>query len=179
MSPRIELVSTSAQFAIEGDTRQTFTPDHNVNDIPLDALVPGQGLLKDSSGNTWLHPKDNFNILSLGVSMPYHFAMSNNMPVRIQLYWQDSTNVYGTFNIGSAGYFWLPFEGYEVSIGTYVPWPVAANGSIRLFLVLDTTVPNFETRVSMIGAPSTLDGLTLAIAAWCKVSINDKFYFVP
>jgi hypothetical protein len=175
---RIEVVSTCPQFAIEGDSRQTFTANTGVDDVPINALVGNGGLLKDASGNTWLHPKDNFNILSAGITMPYSFGLSKSNPVRCQLFWRDSVNATGFFNIGSQGYLWLPFENYEMSLGLFVQWPGAAVGGIRLYFVLESAIANKLTRVSMVGAPANFNGQTLPIAAWVKVAINDAFYFV-
>jgi hypothetical protein len=180
MMERIEIISTADTFVVEPDSRQTFTVDVSVLDVGLNPIAGALGLLKNANSRTWLHPKDNFNLLSLGITMPFSFSLAGNNLTRCKLFWQDSTLAFGQFNVGdAAGGFWLPMENFELAIGTYVPWPATAIGSIQMYLRLETLIIGLETRVSMVGVPAVFDTLTLPIAAWVKLAINDVFYPAP
>lgn len=182
MSERIQVVATAPQFAAEGDSRQTFTVNTAVNDIGLDIVPAVSGNLKDASGRSWLHPRDNISILSIGFSLPYNFCLSTKITV-MYLTFFDSTGAFGALNIGDGtGMIWIPAENYELSIGAFIPWPSTAIGSIRLVAYIgDHTglMAARQCRISMIGVPAALNGTTQYLTSWVKVSQNDQFYMLP
>jgi hypothetical protein len=180
---RIQTIATAPQFAAEGDSRQNFTVNTAVNDVGINIIPAVSGQLKDVSGRTWLHAKDNISVLSIGFSLPYNFGLSEKMTAMWILYY-DSTGAFGVLDTfgDNTGMLWIPSENYELSVGAYVPWPSAAIGSIRLVaLIGDTTgfMPARQCRISMIGVPAALNGTTQYLTSWIKLSQNDKFYMLP
>ena len=187
MSERTQILTVN-QILNPGlvEERQTFTPLAIGNDVALDPYVaPGAwpfttetGTLRDGESQKWFHKKDGFNILSIGISMPYSFAASTVVPY-LGLRWRDSTGLQGVINFGTPnGLAWLPMENFETAIGTYVPWPSAAIGSIYLVALLGhpgVAVPH-QFRVSLVNAPGAFVGVPLPITIFLKITQNDKLY---
>ena len=170
----IDVLST--QNVILGiDERQNFTVvGVPPVDIPLNALVAGQGRLRTSNQvvNEFA-PKDNITILSIGVVLPYNFVLSTT-EIFLQLYWADGVNM-GYLNIGSSqGYINIPYANYEFALSTYIPWPTPAVLPYWIIAnISDTTAPvNNQTRISMLGVPAALVGATLPIIPFIKVAHN-------
>jgi uncharacterized membrane protein YeaQ/YmgE (transglycosylase-associated protein family) len=192
MAERTQIISTNREPVGPGfaEERQTFTvaatPPY---DIALDPYVPPgawpftteTGILRDGEGNKWLHKKDGFNILSVGIVLPYSFACSTNRPYGTIRY-RDSTGLVGVINFGTVnGWIAMPMENFETSIGAFIPWPASAIGSIYLIFLLahPGVAAPFQFRVSMINAPAGLVGASLPVSAFVKLTQNAQFYAAP
>ena len=162
------------------ELRETFTVNTAVNGVSLNAPGMLTGVLSDANGFSWLHAQDNFTLLSLGMSLPYGFDLGDSISA-LQLTWLDSLGNIGFFpNIGGSGTgnMVLPFANYEFVQSVYIPWPVAAIGSIRLVLLTigASSLQNLNTQISMLNVPPALNGLTLGISSWVKISQNGYMY---
>lgn len=180
MSERIEVLSTGQGVGSGlGDTRQTFTVNTGAAPpmVGLNVNAGNQTQLVDGDGNAWLHAKDNFLVLSVGITLPYLFGFADRCPC-VQLGWIDSIGGTGVFSLGALdGRLRLPLENYELAMNTVLAYPVPSN-SIKLYLNIhgEGYDPNTNIRISMINAPAALNGVTLPVTAWMKIVHNDRMY---
>ena len=156
------------------DERQNFTAviGHAATDVPVNAAGAGVGLLRPGlvggfSGYK-LMPGDNFNIIGVGVILPYFFIQSVEC-FTVYFSWLDNHGISGNFsNVGDAGYMILPSPNYELAAGIFVPWPTAATPGDKIKLFMTITAG----RVSMYAAPSAWDTLNFPVIAFLKISHN-------
>ena len=162
MSIIVDVLSTNAN-------PQTVTVNTAALDVPVSA--PGAfpvGLLSNGGGESKFQPKDNFRILSCGIVLPYQFGCSTNLP-NVNFSWRDSTAAVGFLFVGSTiGSLYLPMEDFETALDVYQLYPVGAAGT---YIQLVLTV-NSITRVSMINAPASLNGLSLPVIGFAKIEHN-------
>jgi len=170
-----EIISTLCTHDLTGgggiDERENFTVNLAALDVPMNVIAVGQGLLRPGIfggvAGYKLQNKDNFNILSCGVIMPYHFGGSVE-PFTVYFSWADGVGTGNFSNVGDAGALVLPGPSFELACGIYVPWPsgVATGAKVALYMTI------LSGRVSMIGADPGLAAVTLPVTAWVKISHN-------
>jgi hypothetical protein len=155
------------------DERQSFTANNAVNDLELDAFVPGQGILRSANGlPNLISPKDNIQVLSIGISLPYHYVLSSRI-AHVSFHWEDGVGS-GAFNIGTGNFIEIPFANYELSIGAYVPWPTPRLNGYQIVMIISTDTVNaaYRMRISQIGGPAALNAAVLPVTSFIKIAHN-------
>lgn len=170
----IDVLATKLTVGVgAADERQTFTANNLVNDVELDPFVAGQGILRSANGIPHLiAPKDNINVLSIGISLPYHYVLSTRI-VYVSLHWEDGVGS-GAFNLGTGNFIEIPFANYELSIGAYVPWPTPRINGYQIVMIIGTDTVNaaYRMRVSQIGGPAALNQAVLPVTSFVKIAHN-------
>jgi len=174
-----EIVETLIhQNAAGGDERFNFTVNLAAVDVLLNVVPAMQPPFLRPSVKTspYFQPADGIRLLSCGLWLPYHFAISV-VPVKVMLFWRYAIGIevplLGNFLDSTL---WVPMESYEYAIDKYAPFPMVP-ATTKAGLVAYLMDPNLgaaddRLRISMQGVPAPLDGTTQSIRFWVKVMHN-------
>lgn len=153
------------------DERQSFTVNNAVADVALNVWGAPEARLRPALfTNYYIQPKDNITILSMGITLPHSFVLSDRLAF-ITLGWNDGGS--GGVPLGDSGAIQLPFGSYEMALNTYLPW--FTGGVLKYYLTMKIAAPALDAaaiqcRVSMAGVPAILNGTTQPIIAWLKIA---------
>lgn len=152
---------------ILGNIVGTFTVNLAVNEVQITGTP---NLLEAAVGaglRQYFNENDNFNLVSVWLTLPYCFCSGNTDHLRIQIRGQDTVpNTFGLNVLPLNGWQWIPTENVETGLNTFVPWdttPFADPWGLYC---------EADGYVSMINAPAALDGETLDVWGFAKVEHN-------
>jgi hypothetical protein len=167
-----------------GPTGNSFTVNNAVNEVVLSGGGLGTGAhiygvpnYDGSVSFAKIQAKDSITILSLGLMVPYSFVQSAMASLSFGYWATDGIgpalfNPIPEINIPT-GDVPIPFYNYEMSIGTYVPWPVPASGNpggnYAYYYLCSFFPPIATAKVSMIGAPASLNGVVITPVPFVKI----------
>jgi hypothetical protein len=153
----------------------TFTIDTTQQDVAVTSLPAGHSLnMVNGAGNKTFPQGDNFNLLSIGVSLPYSFVASvamsgaNQYSPVIQFNYTKTGGGGGVLPGLAGGLTILPFLNYELAIGQYID----VAGILDSFYLKGFFNAAGVPHVSMIGVPTTMNGQTFEIQIWMKIEHN-------
>lgn len=181
----IEYICTQGETVTPLEERQTFTVDLTKLDVPINAPAGNAGKLRGEIiggapiGAEWFSANDNVQILGLAVTLPYQFTLSTNA-VKVVLGWFDQDGANGPVTqVGGGGEIWVPTENVDFGFNVFVPAPSPGKSWYFLALLNGSIDPAQQLRISMINAPSSLDGLTLPVTVLLKVLHNIPLKATP
>lgn len=141
-------VDTSVDFVLLNNRISTLVNANN-----LDVFVPG----------------DSFEVLSIGVNIPYGFSFyyvapdsSNYDHIYNNLTYERLSSVTGTIDK-----YWQPFNPYEMSIGMFYDIPKTFTDGYKLKHQF-TNVSN-QVKVSMLNVPSVMHGKIIPVHFFIKI----------
>lgn len=158
-------------------TMPTFTVDNTVDWVLVDFPPSTPLRMQNSDEKKSFRPGDNFNILSVGVSLPLGFEFYSqvvtplgsdfNLPfLRLNLIGILPPNVIKDIVPNAYA---LPFGNYELSINQYVN-VLELYGEEPFSLAIRSPLPNDqEIRISMLNVPDSLNGKIFPYIAFAKI----------
>ena len=183
MGPIVDIIKPLASG--DGQNAQFFTVDNmaaSPPSVPLyDASCSGPPantpVLFNAVGNCRFQPKDIIRLLSFGVILPYQFTLGA-MEAFLELKWWNTSGLVTVpvAGFGSNGFISLPFENSEFSVDMLLEWPNLLAGTGGGASISARVIPvhgsSFPVDVSMVGVPSSLNGLVLPVLPFFKVLHN-------
>lgn len=186
MSEQIDILSTPYNMGAQ------FTVNTAVNSVDLVQCVPGIPQIMTAGGGTILgggyefSNGDNFEILSAGYQIPENFVMSQYdvaaggeqmLPIMyLQADPVGAAPAIPVTQFGNNGTLRMPFECYELSLGTFVDITalgvVGTGGGFVLQMLFPFLVGVDNPRVSMINVPAALNGEIIQVTPFIKVRHN-------
>jgi len=164
------MIDTLIHYGVEAGQ---FTVNLAVNKVALSYPAGNKVLSIGGVFNkfTW---KDNLTLISIGAFLPLGFdfypseriAEGDFWPDYISLQWRKDSD--GTLFAFQPNRYNLPAANYELSVGAFLE-PNAAIGEDFNLVAELPTAGNFQTLISMIGVPATLDGETFSVPIFAKV----------
>lgn len=118
---------------------------------------------------TQFQPRDNFNILTMGIRLPHCFTIGTGIPL-IGLQWnqgpgQKSPMVPITGGVASA--IWVPEPDIEIPLDIFIPYdPIDPTAQTTVNLM------SIDLNVSMIGVPAALDTIVFEVQVFLKILHN-------
>lgn len=136
--------------------------------IPLGVYTPGFDGAGDQLFNQFMGTKDNFNIESIGLFLPYQFGLVDGADVFV--FWKDAItpdfgNVFNT-----SGFFHVPGPNSMFGCDVNLPFPPILD-PFRGILVADAK----NIKVSMLNVPASLNGVDMAARLVLGVRHNLNF----
>lgn len=178
------LFSCSESFFIEVDKMEIveivtqkdinvgqFTVNTGVDFVPITYIPGNYGNLSNADGNSFIESGDNFEILSLGFTLPLSFEVyktESGTPMdvpRIKLGWKAAAGL--VVPLSNPAQYYLPLANYEYAIGKFVN-KVTTGKKIFCASFVDTVY------VSMVGVPTQLNGKTFSAPIFMKIKHNVK-----
>lgn len=184
MAARIDVFSLNANFGAE------FTVDITKASVPLTASAFNQklrcGLGGSVGANRYLFKAGEcFTILSAGFVIPENFVLSNydmsgggeltlpifSLSIENELSGMTKNLIY----FGNNGFLRIPFENYEMSLGTFVDAKKLGMGDENFWIkgtfpfILGADNP----MISMQNVPATLNGVKFYVTPFVKILHND------
>lgn len=145
----------------------SFVSDNTVNDVACDVVgAPFAWTFSTVSGRYKFVERDNVEILSIWVCLPYHYQLSDTSLNAI-FYRGDLATIAPIAQLAPPdGRVAVPVINSEISIGAYVPWQGVAGSYMSLGASF------IQPLISMIGAPASLNGSRFYPRPFIKVLHN-------
>lgn len=186
MPEQIDVLSAPFQMGAQ------FTVNIAVASVDLVPCVPGVPQILTAGGGTILgggyefRNGDNFEILSAGYHIPENFVMAQydtagagEFMLPIMFLQADPVGAAPAIPVqqfGNNGTLRMPFEEYEISLGSFVDIEAlgvtGTGGGFSLQMLFPYTVGLDNPRVSMINVPPALDGEIIQVTPFIKVRHN-------
>lgn len=140
----------------------TFTVDTTpgVVDVVLNQTA-SPGYLRNGAGYRLFDSDDNVRVLSLGFVLPYSFSLSVKGPIALPVWTDDIVNVpikEFTGSISSSTIL-LPYDGAEFPVDITIQHQ--SPGKKVAYYISYPAGGGTNNRVSVVNAPSSLNGVTL------------------
>ena len=156
---------------VADSNRNKFTVDHSVNSVDFDTTDTPNWffIFQTDPGKYAFKSKDNIEILSVGLKLPYYFIEAEKMPV-LEFSWVSSSSVGALAEIAPpSGRVILPFANYELNLGVYIPFPTVSPSTSKMLLRCQIV----DGDVSMIGvSDDILDDTVFTPIPFIKILHN-------
>jgi len=159
---------------VEQDDCPSFVVDNTQDYIEAAHSASGDAGYLKSAFNTGTGPfkqGDNITILSFGVRIPYGFEMYNEPSSASSgesyLTWDIKEKTSGTVHSLSPGATKLEFLNYEMSYGRFFD---VSDSAEDFWLVTKLNNASRPLRISMLNVPDSLNGVTIYVRPFAKVS---------
>lgn len=162
---KMEIIESLMQ--IDNDASY-FVVDTAVSFVPL---LHSGGLtdnrMINKAGASFFTPGDNFQVLSLGFTLPLSFEIYNVLTIAAKD--NPAIQMEAVTRLGAAvtlepGLLYIPMPNFELNYGTFYN---AFNDEIELHMALRDTI-----NISMINVPASLHGVTFHVPIFAKVMHN-------
>jgi len=148
-----------------------FTVDNTVNEVIITgAAGPGINYGTFQSGNAvgkFFVEQDPFLIISMGFRLPYCFPMSTSVG-RLGLFWREPTTPQTNSILELPSWNVLPQNDREFPFNQYIKW----DSGLIPGKNVTVAISQFEFKISMIGVPASLNGLTLRVYPYMLITHN-------
>ncbi len=121
------------------------------------------GVFADANGYQRFAPKDNLNIKSVAIVLPYCFGLSG--PAWFTISWRENLTDYQVPEWGSTGREWIYTNQVEIPIDLYLPWNPNGPGVNNADICMSAGV----FPISMIGVPALFNTAVLPVQVWLKI----------
>lgn len=153
-----------------GFTAGQFTVNNAVNYVPLVYTgTASQHILTTGYYEKLFDIADNFEVVSLGFSIPSGFSMWEQFAKFDMMYKSNGAEVY----FPGLERLCVPFENYELPINSFYNVKDLNMDDKKIGVkILNPTGNNLN--ISMIGVPAALNGLVFPVSAFVKISHNKR-----
>lgn len=176
----------NVQGVADEEERQSFTVDTAAVtfEVPLSAppspvggygaVLRGGNTTGGSRGTFVFSPNDNFNIIGIGLYLPFQFTFGSQSCV-VEMSWLDDLGAFGPVTeFGDQGRMIIPFENFEFPVNVNVPHK-SPGQLVAYFMTVGYPVqyrPEHECRVSMVNVPSSLNTESFFVSPFVRVLHN-------
>lgn len=154
-------------MANKGIQQPRFIVDNTALYKPLLPDRSYTGLLQNAYNATMFTKIDHFTVLSIGLSLPLGFTITNNPndePLITELYTREVI----TGNLALIDKYYLPFDSYEISIGKFYELGNNYNHNFELLFLLPT-IDGILANISMLNVPAALNTIQFPAFLFAKI----------